>query len=149
MTFDEIFLLSIAVIVGFIALFFVQKRIPRKVQVTDYTDSWKDLQSYCKDKTTWPQAILEADQLLDKALKRRRYKGKSMGERMVSAQRIITNNDQLWFAHNLAKKVAANTDVRLKEADVKAALYAFRDALRDIGALEKPEVAVPEGNHNG
>lgn len=148
MSFDELFLLGVASLVLLIGLFFVQKRIPRKVHITDYTDCWKDLQGYCKDKATWPQAIVEADQLLDRALKRRRYKGKSMGERMVSAQRAITNNDQLWFAHNLAKKVSADTEMRLKEADVKAALYAFRDALRDIGALEKPDVATNEGGQN-
>lgn len=149
MSFDEMFLTGLGVIVLVLVLVVLHKRVPRKVPVTDFTDSWKDLQTHCKDKSTWPQAILEADQLLDKALRRRRYKGKSMGERMVSAQRAISNNDQLWFAHNLAKKVAANSDTRLRETDVKAALFAFRDALRDIGALEKPEATNQEGVSHG
>lgn len=121
--------------------FMVYRRIPKKLKVERFVDDWKELQTYCRDKTTWPQAIIEADRLLDKALKKRKYKGKSMGERMVSAQRVITDNDRLWFAHNLAKKAIADPAVRLKEADVKNALVGFRQALRDIGALQLSEPA--------
>lgn len=110
--------------------------LPRRLKTDLFFDDWKDLQAYCRDKTTWPTAVIAADKLLDKALKKRKYKGKRMGERMVSAQRDVTNNDQLWFAHNLAKKIIADPAIKLKEADVKSALMGFRQALRDLGALE-------------
>lgn len=113
----------------------VYRRMPRKLNVEQFVDEWKNLQAHCKDKTMWSQALEEADKLLDKALKKRKFKGKSMGERMVSAQRSISNNDQLWFAHNLAKKVIADPATKLKETDVKTALIGFRQALKDIGAL--------------
>lgn len=116
----------------------VFKRMPRKLNVEQFVEEWKSLQAHCKDKTMWSTALKDADALFDKALKRRKFKGKSMGERMVSAQRSITNNDQLWFAHNLAKKVIADPATRLKEADVKAALIGFRQALKDVGALASP-----------
>lgn len=113
----------------------VHRRLPRKLKVDQFVEEWKSLQGHCKDKAMWSQALGEADKLLDKALKKRKFKGKSMGERMVSAQRSISNNDQLWFAHNLAKKVIADPATKLKEADVKTALIGFRQALKDIGAL--------------
>lgn len=122
----------------------VYRRLPKKLKVEQFIGDWKDLQAYCKDKKTWPQAITDADKLLDKALKKRKYKGKSMGERMVSAQRIITDNDRLWYAHNLAKKIIEDPKTRLKETDVKNALIGFRQALKDIGALKVAEQAVPE-----
>lgn len=131
-----------------IAGFFVYRRIPKKLKVDQYIDEWKLLQAHCRDKASWPKALEEADRLLDKALKRRRYKGKSMGERMVSAQRKINNNDQLWFAHNLAKKVIADPAVKLKETDVKSALIGFRQALKDIGALQNPETDMPVAEAN-
>lgn len=137
--------LIVSLVVGTIALLilgsFVYRRIPKKLKVEQFIGDWKELQAYCRDKATWSQAIADADKLLDKALKRRKYKGKSMGERMVSAQRAITDNDRLWFAHNLAKKIVADPKTRLKEADVKTALIGFRQALKDIGALQTAEQA--------
>lgn len=119
--------------------FLIYRRLPKKLKVEQFIGDWKALQLYCRDKKTWPDAIKDADRLLDKALKRRKFKGKSMGERMVSAQRMITDNDRLWFAHNLAKKVVADPKLKLKETDVKNALIGFRQALKDIGALKVPE----------
>lgn len=114
----------------------VYSRLPKKLKTEKYAGKWKEIQGYCRDKTQWPAALEEADRLLDAALKRRKYKGGSMGERMVSAQRVMTNNDGMWFAHNLYKKVAADPKLRLKEADVKAALIGFRQALKDLGAIK-------------
>lgn len=111
------------------------KKWPRRLKPGFYMNKWKTLQKLCKEKATWPEALSEADRLLDKALKKRKFKGKSMGERLVSAQRSFSNNDAVWFAHNVCKKVLADPDIRLKEDDVKAALVGFRQALRDIGAL--------------
>lgn len=105
-----------------------------------FATKWKDLQAYCRDKATWKDALLEADKLLDKALKKRKFKGKSMGERLVNAQRFITDNDDIWDAHNLVKKlIDAPEKVRLKEDDVREALISFREALKDLGALPKPK----------
>jgi hypothetical protein len=110
---------------------------------------WKELQGLLREKSNWPQALADADKMLDKALQKRKYKGKSMGERMVSAQRVISNNDTLWFAHNLAKKVTAEPKTRLKETDVKAALIGFRQALKDIGALRpQAKPTEPEETRN-
>lgn len=134
-------MIGAGVIVFSIVGTFVYRRIPKKLKVEQFIGDWKDLQNYCKDKKTWPNAIQEADKLLDKALRKRKYKGKSMGERMVSAQRIITDNDRLWFAHNLAKKIIADPKLRLREEDVKNALMGFRQALKDIGALQSSETA--------
>lgn len=125
-----------------IAIFVVKTRIPRKLKTDRFATQWKELQQFCRDKQTWPQALEAADSLLDVALRRRKFKGKSMGERMVSAQKIISNNDAMWFAHNLTKKVAADPTVRLKESEVKSALVGFRSALKDIGAL-RTEVKQP------
>ena len=120
------------------------KRVPRRLKTDKFAKEWKQLQAYCKDKKTWPDALSEADKLLDSALKKRKFKGKSMGERMVSAQRAITNNDAMWFGHNLYKKINAEPKSRLSEADMKSALLGFRGALKDIGALESPKPQTDE-----
>lgn len=115
--------------------FMIYRKLPKKLKADRFNKQWKDLQTFCKDKTTWPDALNYADALLDKALKKRKYKGKTMGERLVSAQRIFTDNDGIWFAHNFYKKVANGDIKRIKEEDIKEALVAYRQALRDLGAL--------------
>lgn len=132
---DLILVLVIAVPVLFVLLVLVIWKKPRRLKVDKYRVEWKELQSFCRDRSTWPKALIDADKLLDKALKRRKFRGKRMGERLVAAQRKLTNNDGVWAAHNLTKKVIDNPATRLSEAKVKAALVAYRQALIDIGAL--------------
>lgn len=116
-------------------------RLPKKLKNQHFVTKWKELQTCCKDKNTWPEAITQADNLLGEALKKRKFKGKSMGERMVSAQRTFSDNDMAWFAHNLYKKLKSNPEFKLKESDVKDALIGFRQALRDLGALPESQVS--------
>ena len=127
--------IGIGAVVAVVLAVIILCKWPRKLNPQDFLAKWKSLQALCREKITWPEALSEADMLLDKALKKRKYKGKSMGERLVSAQRIFTNNDAVWFAHNMCKKVLADPDVRIREDDIKAALIGFRQALRDLGAL--------------
>jgi len=108
----------------------------RKINQNKFKEKWVELQGYCKTKNTWGLALINADKLLDEALKKKRFKGKSMGERLVDAQRVLSNNDAIWFAHNLAKKALDDSTIKLKETDVKKSLVGFRQALRDLGALE-------------
>lgn len=112
-------------------------RRSRKLKINRFLASWQELQGYCKDKTTWPQAVTSADKLLDAALKKKKFKGKTMGERMVSAQNNLSDNDMAWTAHNMAKKILGVPNVKLKERDVKLALIGFRQALKDLGAFSE------------
>ncbi len=107
----------------------------RKLKTKKFQEQWKELQKYCSSKDTWSLAVIDADKLLDEALKKKGIKGKSMGERLVEAQRQLSDNDGVWFAHNLAKKLLADSVARLREADVKKSLIGIRQALRDLGAL--------------
>lgn len=112
------------------------KIIPRrKLKTKKFLAEWKELQKFCSNKDTWALAVINADKLLDEALKKKKIKGKSMGERLVGAQRQISDNDSVWFAHNLAKKLLEDSVNRLRESDVKKSLVGVRQALRDLGAL--------------
>ena len=123
--------LPFIVVIAFVGF----RKMPRRLKVHKYVGDWKQLQNFCKDRATWPQALQDADTLLDQALRRRKYRGNSMGERLVSAQRKLTDNDSIWTAHNLTKKIITNPKMRLQESAVKSALVAYRQALKDLGAL--------------
>ena len=108
----------------------------RKLKPAKFKVRWTELQKFCSSKDTWALAVINADKLLDEALKKKRFKGKSMGERMVEAQKLLSDNDGVWFAHNLAKKLIDDSYGKLKETEVKKSLVGIRQALRDLGALE-------------
>ncbi len=100
-----------------------------------FTNKWKELQKGLSKADTWPMAIIQADSLLDEALRKKRFKGKTMGERMVSAQKSLSNNDAAWYAHKLRNKIVHEVDVKLTQKDVQKALLGLRQALKDLGAL--------------
>jgi hypothetical protein len=114
-------------------------RRPRPLAIEHFQGEWQTMQKLCAHKETWPQAIIDADKILDEALRRRRFPGKSMGERLTKAQRDFTNNESVWFGHKLRNKVEAETEPKLKEKEVKRALIGIRQALKDLGAFSSDD----------
>lgn len=114
---------------------FLLRHKPKKLNRDYYRDRWQELQKFLKDKSTWPLAVIEADKLLDQALKARHYKGKTMGERLVAAQRDIKDNDGVWCGHKLRNQLVHESNVKLTERKVKDALLGLRSALKDMGAF--------------
>ncbi len=115
------------------------RALPKRLKHDRFINKWRLLQNLCRDKATWNEAVLLGDKLLDEALKKRKFKGKTMGERLVSAGAKFINNDAVWYSHNLVKKLNINPNAKLNENEVKQALIGFRQALRDVGALPSPK----------
>lgn len=139
LTGSKLYLAGVAIVILLllvIAASLIQRRRPKKLNVEYFSNRWRDLQKKCADKATWPLAIIDADKLLDDALKKSHVRGKTMGERMVTVQRSLTDNDSVWYAHKLRNKLVHEQYDNLKERDVKAALIGIRQALKDLGALK-------------
>ncbi|HVI60654.1 MAG TPA: hypothetical protein VM535_00685 [Candidatus Saccharimonadales bacterium] len=113
------------------------RRRPRKLKTDKYAERWQELQKHCATRKTWPRAIIEADDLLCDALRQCRYKGKTTGERLVAAQHELSANDKVWFGHKLRNRIGQQDVRTIKKQDILEALAGFRQALRDLGALEK------------
>ncbi len=125
---------GLAIILGVGGAFFLRKR-PRKIKTARIQDKWREMQKLCSAKETWPEAIVAADKLLDDVLKKKKFAGKSMGERLTRAQRLLSDNEAVWFGHKLRTKLESNPEAKLKETEVKQALVGIRQALKDLGAL--------------
>ena len=131
------FLVAI-IILGILALALLGRfapRIHRPLNHQYYEDKWAELLARIKTPDGAVLAVIDADKLLDEALKRRGYKGKTMGERMVSAQRAFSNNDSVWFAHKLRNRLVHEPGAKLRQNDAKNALAGVRQGLKDLGAL--------------
>lgn len=84
---------------------------------------------------SFQMAILQADSLLDAALKESAARGQTMGERMKYINAKWSNAYHVWSAHKIRNRIAHEHDMMLDEPTTRRALTAFRQALKDLGAI--------------
>ena len=130
-----IFLFSIIVIAG-LFIYFLQRLRPAKVlNKAEYQAYWQKIESLLDNPSKYPLAIINADKLLDRALKEKGFSGQTMAERLVAAGRHLSDKDAVWQVHKLRNRLVHEMDVRLDARQTRRALYIFGQALRDMGAL--------------
>lgn len=102
-----------------------------------YQSRWLDIEQRLRPGNTESQqmAIMNADKLLDQALKDTGSKGKTMGERMKSRQGVWSNANAVWAAHKLRNQIAHDEHVVVSEDTVRRALASFKRALKDLEAM--------------
>ena len=102
-----------------------------------YRSKWLTIEgSLLKESvSSYHMAILNADKLLDLALKEAGYKGSTMGERLKSAKQVFSNRNAVWAAHKLRNQIAHETDVRVEYDAARRALASIKQALKDVGAI--------------
>lgn len=125
-----------ALIIFSLVLIFVLKKRSKRMNTAYYGQKWHELQALCASRKTWPEAIIRADDLLCEALKQAGYKGRTTGEKLVAAQHELSSNDTVWAGHKLRNKIAEMDVRKLKKQDILLGLQGFRQALRDLGALD-------------
>lgn len=124
----------VLVLIGVIGIWL--RRRPARLDKAKFSWRWNETQKLCANPETWPLAVINGDKLVDEALKKSRYRGKTMGERLVAAQKDLSDNDSVWYGHKLRNKlVHEDMNSKLKKVSVKDALAGFRQALKDLGAL--------------
>lgn len=137
-SFMVIFLVVIVVVGAGILFIIAQgKRGGKTLDVNRYRSSWLKLErQLVKDQeSSYHLVILNADKLLDQALRQRGIKGNTMGERMKSAKDIWSNANNVWAAHKIRNQIAHEPDVRIRFDDTRRALAAYKQALKDVGAI--------------
>ncbi len=80
-------------------------------------------------------SVLNADKLVDQALRDLGIKGQTMGERMKNSVTLFSDRNGIWTAHKLRNTIAHESDARVTYEDAKYALSCFRQALKDLGAI--------------
>jgi len=130
--------LIFAIVLGVLVLVLIGRfgHMPhRRLNNQYFQDKWLELLARVKSPEGMTLAVIDADKLLDEALRKRGFSGKTMGERLVSAQRSLSDNDSVWYAHKLRNRLVHEPSVRLKKNEAQNALGGFKKGLRDLGAL--------------
>ncbi|HEU5121458.1 MAG TPA: hypothetical protein VFT59_01320 [Candidatus Saccharimonadales bacterium] len=132
------FMIGILIVgVLLIVVITLTKRSPVGLDVEKYRSRWLQVEGSLKrdEQSSYHLAILNADKLLDQALRDRGIKGETMGERMKTARGTWSNANAVWTAHKLRNQIAHETDIQISYDDTRRALAAFKQALRDVGAI--------------
>lgn len=80
-------------------------------------------------------AVLEADKLLDHALKSKRMPGKDLGGRLKSAVARNPKIRPVWGAHIIRNKIAHDPNFTINGSIAKRAIKQFKQALIELGVL--------------
>ncbi len=134
-----IFFLAAVLIAGGIlfAVISFSRNAPKQLKKDYYRSQWLTIESQLKkgEAHSYTVCVLNADKLLDRALRERGIAGSTMGERMKAYQEKWSSAQHVWGAHKLRNKLAHETDVTVEYDQARRALGAFRQGLKDIGAL--------------
>lgn len=119
------------------AIISLTRKGPKHLDVEHYRTKWMAIeQQLVSDQpATFSLSILNADKLLDQAMKERGLKGETMAERLKSASQLFTNRNNVWSAHKLRNKIAHDPEVRVTYESARHALGDFKRALKDVGAI--------------
>lgn len=115
----------------------ITKKGPAQLDVERYRSKWLSIEQQLKreDTHSYQMVILNADKLLDQALRDRGIKGETMGERMKTLRDTWSNANAVWTAHKLRNQIAHEADIVVGYDEARRALGAFKQALKDVGAI--------------
>jgi hypothetical protein len=134
-----IFMFASIIIVGglLFAVISLTKRGRSFLDQDRYRSKWLAIEQQLQrdQPASFHLSVLNADKLLDQALRERGLRGQTMAERMKSGAQMFSNRNNVWTAHKLRNQIAHEPDVHVTYDIAKQALAGFKQALKDVGAL--------------
>lgn len=100
-----------------------------------YRKKWQEIKVLEKSSAAASRlAVIEADKILDRALKDLGYAGTSMSDRLQQAGSALGDVNAVWTAHKLRNRLV-HEETKLKRPDVRRAISAYQAALQRLGAF--------------
>lgn len=112
-------------------------------------ESWHHIQEYFfkGSENDLKVAIMDADKLLNEALRDAGIMGTHLGDRLKKANaNQIPNLNEIWQAHKLRNQIAHEPDFKLKRDLAERALSIYQVALKNLGVFEEETTA--ENSHS-
>ncbi|MFH1193543.1 MAG: hypothetical protein V1661_00950 [bacterium] len=132
------YLVSAAIIAAIISILIKlgsrRKRLP---EYKETKEKWEEIEALIKNDSglSWRLAVIEADKLMDSALKEARMRGETMGERLRFAASKYPKIHKVWEAHILRNNLVHERDSEINKSEAKKALDVFKEGLKVLGAL--------------
>ena len=108
-----------------------------ELNVEKYRKRWLEIEQmvHKSDQRACQFAIIEADKMLDIAMKESGVKGETMAERLKITGDKLSDKNAVWSAHKLRNQIVHESDVTISYDNTRRALASFKKALKDIGAI--------------
>ncbi len=109
----------------------------RALDVEKYRVQWLKIEQSLErgNETSYHMAIVDADKLVDQALRELGYSGQTMGDRIKATRGKLSHRDELWTAHKLRNRIVHETNVHVNYNQARRALGGFKRTLKDLGAI--------------
>ncbi|OHB05349.1 MAG: hypothetical protein A3A26_02050 [Candidatus Zambryskibacteria bacterium RIFCSPLOWO2_01_FULL_47_14] len=102
-------------------------------------DKWDRVlaHSYSDHASDWRLAIMEADIMLDEALRAKGFVGESVGEMLkLVKEGDMQNIETAWEAHKVRNRIAhSGGDFELNERETRRVITLFEAVLKELGAI--------------
>lgn len=100
-------------------------------------EKWMEIEQLMQGDSalSWKMAVIEADKLVDSALKQAFMRGENMGERLRFAVHKHPKMQRVWEAHILRNDLVHESDRRLSKSEAEKALGLFKEGLKTLGFL--------------
>ncbi len=132
------FLAVVLIFAGIILwLIFRFNRSSAQLDVEKYRLKWLEIERQLtgNDQRLSQLAVIEADKLLDHAMREAGVDGDTMGDRLKSASSRWSNVDLIWKSHKLRNKIVHEAGFEATRESLRQALKGYKVALKDIGAI--------------
>lgn len=109
----------------------------KQLEVEKYRRRWLEIEGLLsrEDQKRCQFAVIEADKLLDIAMKENGVRGDTMGERLKTAKDRWSDRNAVWTAHKLRNQIVHEEGVNVGYDTARRALAGFKKALKDMGAI--------------
>lgn len=135
MTLSALILVIVAGVVILVLISLNTKTNVKGIDGAHFKNEWNDCIKQFGNEETRSLSVINADKLLDEALKCLGFQGDTMAERLISAKNRLKNKDEVWASHKLRNKLVHETGYHPNEKTVKNALNGYYRAFRDLGVF--------------
>jgi len=135
MSLPSILIIIVIAVVILVMISLANKTVPKGIDKVHFKNEWNDIALLANDPKTRPMSIINADKLLDQALKCLGYGGDTMAQRLISAKNQLRSRDEVWSAHKLRNKLVHESLLEPSEKTIKNALKGYYKAFRDLGVF--------------
>jgi hypothetical protein len=135
-----VMMFSAVIIVGVMLLIAIglAKQKPVKIDREYYQNRMRVIEDMIGDNNSANlMAVMDADKLLDSALRAKGVRGNGLGDRLkgVGKRKVFHNLNAVWAAHKLRNRIAHEDDIKLSAEQTRKVISVFRGALKDLNVL--------------
>ena len=120
---------------------------PERLAVADLAAKWQGVvaRTATNDESQWKLAIIEADTILDEAIKQLGFKGKTMGDRMKQIKPgKFPMLEEAWRAHRVRNYIVHDPTYHISAAAASRVFGIYQDIFIRLGIIHSVERSVAQ-----